>query len=205
MTMIETRHVETSVHGRYLLRSGPEERVLIGFHGYAENAEAHMAELEKLPGAGEWTLVAVQALHPFYVRRSPEVVASWMTRVDREHAIADNVAYVRRVVEQFPAARVVVFAGFSQGAAMAWRAAAAIRSAGLIVLGGGVPPEVERSTDLPPALVGRGARDDWYTEEKLKKDLKFFDGADVTFCFFDGGHEWADEFRRAAGEFLKRF
>jgi predicted esterase len=203
--MVETRLVETSIHGRYLLRSGPAERVLIGFHGYAENAETHMVALEQIPGAGDWTLVAVQALHPFYRRSSQAVVASWMTRVDREHAIADNVAYVRRVVEEFPAALTVVFAGFSQGAAMAWRAAAAIRSAGLLVLGGHVPRDVYHPADLPPALIGRGARDDWYTEEMLKKDLKFLEGADVTTCIVDGGHEWTDEFRRAAGEFLKRF
>src|SRR5436190_8550298 len=107
MTMTETRLIETTTHGRYLVRRG-SRRMLIGFHGYAENAERHLAELEKIEGAAEWTLVAVQALHPFYTR-SEEVVANWMTRQDREIAIADNINYVRRVVDELQPRDKLVF------------------------------------------------------------------------------------------------
>lgn len=199
--MTEIRLVETPVHGRVLFRAGPPERLLVGFHGYAETAEIHLRELEKIPGAKAWSLAAVQALHPFYVRSTQEVVASWMTRLDREAAIADNIEYVRRVLALLPPARTVVFAGFSQGAAMAWRAAAAFACAGVIVLGGDIPPELSADAKLPPALIGRGLRDDWYTDEKLKEDLSFLSGHART-CEFDGGHEWTDEFRSAAGLFL---
>jgi dienelactone hydrolase len=83
-----------------------------------------------------------------------------MTSQDRELAIADNVAYVRNVVAQFPAARRIVFAGFSQGVAMAYRAAAAIPTTAVIALGGDVPPDViPVARSLPPVLVGRGVRD----------------------------------------------
>jgi dienelactone hydrolase len=203
---METRLVETSVHGRYLLRGGPPERLLIGFHGYAETADVHMADLEKIPGAEEWTLVAVQALHPFYLRSTQEVVASWMTRVDRGHAIADNIAYVQRVVADLPETRTLVFVGFSQGGAMAYRAAVFIRCAGLIVLAGDIPPDVDDASKLPPLLIGRGVQDDlWYPAEKLEKNLRFLGSKpDVTTCVFDGGHEWSAEFRRAASVFLRR-
>ena len=202
--MADIRLIETPVHGRVLVRSGPPERLLAGFHGYAETGEIHLRELEQIPGAGEWSVVAVQALHPFYVRSTQEVVASWMTRLDREAAIADNIEYVPRVLASFPAARTVVFAGFSQGAAMAWRAAAALGCAGLIILGGDIPPELPADGQLPPALIGRGIRDDWYTDEKLRKDLSFLEGrCEARTCVFDGGHEWRDEFRAAAGEFLR--
>jgi predicted esterase len=158
--MIETRIVETPVHGRTLFRAGAQERLLVGFHGYAETADVHLAQLELIPGAGQWSVAAVQALHPFYVRSTQEVVASWMTRVDREHAIADNIEYVRRVVASLPPARTVVFAGFSQGASMAWRAAAALHCSGVLVLGGDVPPDISLEAKLPPALIGRGLEDD---------------------------------------------
>ena len=47
-----------------------------------------------------------------------------MTRQDREAAIADNIDYVDRVVAATrTAAEPLVFAGFSQGVAMAFRAA----------------------------------------------------------------------------------
>ena len=54
--------------------------LLVGFHGYGENAEKHLVEMESI-GSG-WTLASVQGLHRFYTR-SEEVVASWMTRQDR--------------------------------------------------------------------------------------------------------------------------
>ncbi|HXG58583.1 MAG TPA: phospholipase [Thermoanaerobaculia bacterium] len=203
--MIETKSIETTVHGRYLVRRGVDDRLLVGFHGYAENAELHLREIEKIPGVEEWTVVAVQALHPFYTRAG-EVVASWMTKLDRENAIADNIAYVRRVVEAEGPARRVVFAGFSQGVAMAFRAAAAIGCSGVIALGGDLPPDVVPSVrSLPPVLLGRGTADDWYTDEKFKKDLNFLAAAPgLQTVIFEGGHAWSDAFRHAAGEFLAR-
>ena len=42
--------------------------LLVGFHGYMENAEMQMQRLEAIPGGLEWTLVSIQALHRFYRR-----------------------------------------------------------------------------------------------------------------------------------------
>ena len=84
---------------------------------------------------------------------------------------------------------------------MAYRAAADFRrAAGVIVLAADVPPDVA-SLDAP-VLIGRGERDTWFTDEKLKKDLKFLPNAEA--CLFDGAHEWTDEFRAAAARFLER-
>ena len=189
------------MHGRFLVRPGPPERLLIGFHGYAEAAEIHMDELLKIRGVENWTVAAIQALHPFYTGRSERIVASWMTKLDREQAIADNKAYVRSIIESFHEPRTVVFLGFSQGGAMAYRAASDFgRAAGLIVLAADLPPDV--TTNIPPVLIGRGSRDDWYTDEKLKKDLKYLPNAEV--CLFDGAHEWTDQFREAAARFLEK-
>jgi predicted esterase len=202
--MIE-RALETSVHGRYLWEDRGPERLLVGFHGYAETAEIHRSEIEKIPGIERWSVAAVQALHPFYTR-SGSIVASWMTSLDRDLAIADNINYVRRVLESLPTPQKLVFLGFSQGATMATRAAASVRSAaGLILLGGDIPPEIHDDPGivLPPVLLARGERDDWYTPEKFNKDLSYLDGkTDVRTCVFDGGHEWSDVFRSAAAKFL---
>ncbi len=206
MSELDLRTIPTTVHGRYLVRQGPPERLLVGFHGYGETADVHMGQLQQIPGIERWTAVAVQALHPFYLNRTGAIVASWMTSLDRELAIEDNRAYVRSIVEQFPAPRQLVFVGFSQGVAMAYRAAAGASAAGIIALGGDVPPELfERTLSLPPVLIGRGVREDWYTAEKLEKDFKLLSAVTtVSTCVFDGGHEWTDEFRGAAGEFLAR-
>lgn len=207
--------VTTTVHGRYLLGStaGAGAGLLVGFHGYGELADAQMDRLRAIPGSDLWVLASVQALHPFYRGRSNDVVASWMTRLDREHAIADNVAYVCAVVEDI-GRRVpfttVVYAGFSQGVAMAFRAALHGRQRGAVIaLGGDVPPEL-KSGDTSgwrglPVLLGRGTQDPWLTAAQLSSDLEFLRaaGAAVTPVVFDGGHEWAAEFRAAAGEWLR--
>jgi len=51
----------------------------------------------------------VQGLHRFYRSRSEIVVASWMTKQDRELAIGDNIDYVRRAVESFGGYERLVF------------------------------------------------------------------------------------------------
>lgn len=199
------RTIETPVHGRYL-HEDRGDRLLVGFHGYAETAEVNLSQLRKLRGTDGWSLVAVQALHPFYPR-ADRVGASWMTSFERELAIADNIAYVRNVLASLPAPSALVFLGFSQGAAMAARAAAyAGRAAGLILLGGDIPPEIkaDASVVLPPTLLATGTRDEWYTREKFDNDLQYLQRtARVTPCVFEGGHEWTDVFRDAVGKFLR--
>src|ERR1051325_4324553 len=206
--MAETREgsVETSIHGRMLIRDGDPQRVLVGFHGYAENAERHMAELLRLPGVEGWTVAAVQGLHRFYTKGG-EVVASWMTSQNRELLLADNIAYVRRAVATFGSPRTLVFAGFSQGTAMAYRAAAAIPAQALLVLGGDLPEDVSAQADvhLPLTLLARGKSDHWFTAEKMARDAAALRriARELRTLEFDGGHEWSEEFRQAAGEVLR--
>ncbi len=213
--MSEVRHIPALIHGRYVLETpaqAAEATLLVGFHGYGESAERHLEELKRIPGASRCVLCAVQALHPFY-NRTGDVIASWMTRLDREQAILDNVRYVASVVDRIkldlPVSERLVYLGFSQGAAMAYRAAAGSGHAcqGLIVLGGDVPPELERRdlSGFPPVLLGRGSSEEWYDAAKMEHDVELLRTrkVDVRPCVFQGGHEWTDEFRAAAGEFLR--
>src|SRR6185436_10831731 len=123
----------TVTTGRILIEdpAGSGSRgLLIGCHGYGQNATDMLDEMRRIPGADQWTLVSVQALNRFYTRNDQSVVASWMTREDREQAIADNIEYLNRVVSRLSedteiaaGQRSVVYLGFSQGASMAARAA----------------------------------------------------------------------------------
>jgi predicted esterase len=212
--MIE-QTIAATVHGRYLVEpaagAGPAP-LLVGFHGYGESADTQLRRLRAVPGAERWTTVAIQGLHRFYERRTNEVIASWMTRQDRELAIADNLAYVAAVIDHEWTARLgargVVFAGFSQGVAMAFRAACAGSATprGVIAVGGDVPPELERSAlaRLGSVLLMRGARDQWYTAAKFAADQARLRDAvvDVTAVEFDGAHEWNDPVLEAASRFL---
>ena len=143
----------------------------------------------------------MQGLNRFYQRRTNEVIAGWMTRQDRELAIADNLSYVAAVVDavrrEWPTTSTLVCSGFSQGVAMTFRAAAATSRtvAGVIAVGGDVPPELDSAAlgRVRTALVCHGARDEWYTAENFAKDVRRLReaGVKVRPLDFDGGHEWS--------------
>lgn len=213
--MIE-RNAATTIHGRYLVippsASGPVP-VLIGFHGYGEDAESQLERLRAIPESHRWLCVSVQALHRFYERRTNRVVASWMTRQDRELAMEDNIAYVTTCIEavaaEWPTLPKIVFAGFSQGVGMAFRAAVhSTRGvAGVISVGGDVPPEITPKAlgRVPAALIVRGTNDAWYTQEQFAKDeQRLREGAvSVRALAFDGGHEWSSDVAVGASRFLR--
>jgi len=213
VTPIEIRTIPARTHGRFLVRAPDVPApwlTLVGFHGYRENAAMHLTTLESIPGADGWLLVAVQGLHRFYTKGG-DVVASWMTREDRELAIADNIDYVGHVLDavgaEFPVAD-RTFIGFSQGAAMAFRAAAHFAARALIVAGADVPPDVLAGTavPLPPVVYGRGDRDALYTEEMHSKDVAALErlGVQVERVTFPGGHELAPAFLATVGRRLTK-
>jgi predicted esterase len=210
------RRPVTATHGRYLVRSprgdGSTRLVLVGFHGYAETAEIQLDRLLGVPGSEHAVLVSLQGLHRFYRGRTNAVVASWMTRQDRELALEDNLAYVNGVIEEVltETSRSVplVFAGFSQGVAMAFRAACGTphTAAAVIAIGGDIPPELDTEAlkRTGSVLIGRGQLDEWYTAAKLESDLQRLReaGVRVEVAELTVGHEWPPDFSLTAGNFL---
>jgi predicted esterase len=211
----DERSIETSTHGRYLINSpGRGKPLLVGFHGYAEPAEAEFERLASIEGSDCWNVVAIQGLHRFYKGRTNDVVASWMTRQDRELAIADNILYTCRTVDavstKTASLGILVFSGFSQGAAMAFRCAAGMPRpiSGVVALGGDVPPELDASrlSRIPHVLLGRGVRDEWYTSGKMASDHQRLSaaGVNVETVTFEGGHEWTLDYAANVSRFLRQ-
>jgi predicted esterase len=209
----EVRVIETTTHGRVLVRPPARTpvRVVLGFHGYAENAAIQMERLAQLRGVHhDWMLVSIQGLHRFYRGRTDTVVAGWMTREDRLEAIADNIGYVDRVVETLDLNRDVpiVCAGFSQGVATAfrWGVRGSGACAGVIAAGGDVPPELlaDSSAVFPPTLLIRGRTDHWYTQVKMDADADALRsrGTAVETLTLEGGHEWTSELSGRAASFI---
>lgn len=206
--------VETRTHGRILIddeRSGPVLQILAGFHGYGQNADEMLQELRAIPVADGWTVMSVQGLHRFYRRRTDVTVASWMTRQDREIVIADNIAYVDDALTRVAAGRPIgrlVLCGFSQGVAMAFRAAARGRHRvdAVVALGGDVPPELlaDRTVSFDRILLARGGSDALYPAHKHDADLAALRDRcrRVEGIVFDGGHEWTEEVRQAIAQWL---
>jgi predicted esterase len=213
---VSTRTIAVTTHGRYLIdppaSAGPAP-LLVGFHGYGEGAEAQLERLRRIPGGDRWRLMSIQGLHRFYQRRANQVVASWMTRQDRELAIGDNLAYVAAVLDEVdrehPGAPRLVLSGFSQGVAMTFRAAGASARTvdGVIAVGGDVPPELDEAAigRVGRILVCHGTRDEFYTDAIFDRDVQRLRASNVgvTPLTFDGGHEWSDAVVEAASLFLR--
>lgn len=208
------RLIAATVHGRTLVlppRIAPPSRWFVGFHGYAQNAEIMLEMMSRVPGADEWLLASVQALHPFY-NRADQVVANWMTRQDREYAIADNIGYADAVMaelaREFGAPRALVCTGFSQGVAMAYRAGVrgSRRADAIFAVAGDVPPELLgcEAPQWPRVRIVTGSGDDWYTPAVMVKDVSALEaaGATVKSSVFEGGHEWTNEVNEAAAALL---
>lgn len=211
----QLRHAATEIHGRYIVRPhapGMGGLWLVGFHGQGQTAEAFLPALESVPRGPAWLIASVQGLNRYYTGRTRAVVAGWMTSQDRELAIADNVGWadtvLDRLEQEFGAPRAIVFAGFSQGVAMAYRAGLLCRRecAAIVAASGDVPPELKSAATRPwpRVLAATGTRDEWYTPARLESDMEFLRTRrpDAQALVFDGGHEWSSALAEAVGALL---
>ena len=126
------------------------KQVVFVCHGYAQLADEFLESFRSLEREG-LLLIAPEGLHRFYARGSSEkVVASWMTKVDREDDIRDYVSFLDKtaeaVLKEIAAPVKVSVLGFSQGAATVsrWAAMGKTKIDELILFCGFFPP------DLPP-------------------------------------------------------
>ncbi|MFP4381690.1 MAG: alpha/beta hydrolase [Candidatus Sumerlaeia bacterium] len=213
---ILSQSVPVQVEGYYLVRQPAGEGpwpLLIGFHGYGETAEIQMERLEAIPGTKNWLLASVEGLNHFYPKNHNAAGASWMTSRRREQAIQQNMDYVDGVVEslirQYATPDTLVYAGFSQGAAMAARAAVLCKSgcSGLVMMGGDVPEELNAAqlSDIGSCMLARGKKDRAFSAERMKADAERMRkaGAQVRCETVEGGHGWPEEFGKIVGEYLE--
>jgi predicted esterase len=104
----------------------------------------------------------------------------------------------------------VVYTGFSQGVAMAFRAGVigVVAASAIVAVGGDIPPELVADATLrfPAVLLARGSRDEWFTRAKYEKDVTALHARGVALepLVYDGAHEWNATVSDAIGEFLSK-
>lgn len=101
------------------------ERLIIAFHGYGQAARKFVHKFEGLDD-GKTLVVCPEGLSRFYWKNfTGDVVASWMTREDRDDDIKDNMNYINLLFESISAQLAdnveVSVLGFSQGCPTASR------------------------------------------------------------------------------------
>ena len=189
-------------HARVALLGEAEEadEAWLVLHGYGMTAQGilHWFRPALRPGR---LLVAPEGLSRFYQesRGLRTVGASWMTREDREHEIADQLGYLELVAERWlTGRRRLEVHGFSQGVATAFRWVASGRRAidRLVGWGSPSPSDVEPAALVGPMAAGTthlviGERDRFFSPELVAGDAERLrrGGLPVELERVPGGHE----------------
>ena len=205
------RSISVMTHGRYVteLNSVTQARMLIvGFHGYSENADIHLQRLKDI-AIQDAHYCSIQGLHLFY--RQKQIAASWMCSQNRDAHIVNNINYINAVLDQLATElhwQYLIFAGFSQGAAMAYRSAALGTHPcdALIINGGDVPPDLTATQlgTLPPTYIIRGDSDNIYSAEQLQHDLTRLQSVQTQSGTFAGPHSWPSAASALCRNFLNQ-
>ena len=176
-------HLPITRTARYFTLGDPAraQHIWFALHGYGQLAATFLGYLATLD-TGSRLIVAPEGLSRFYLDqgRGP-IGASWMTKEDREHEIADYVSYLDALYDavrsQTPATARSCLLGFSQGVATAGRWLDRGRSAhdAYCFWAGSLPAELDLSNP-PPALAGRrvalaiGHRDEFLPQDWLERE-----------------------------------
>jgi predicted esterase len=169
-------------------------------HGYGMLGKYFIKKFEALPEEENVVLVP-EALSRFYSEGlTGKIGASWMTAEDREHEIADYIAYLDKVyktmVAPFATVNIKVIAlGFSQGSTAIFRWANATRHHidHLIGWGGPVPPDVLQNWKLhdTPVQMMVGDNDPFVPMDKLQEQVPGIKAIvpQMQLHIYEGGHQ----------------
>lgn len=181
--------------------SNPQDLWVV-FHGYGQLAEFFLRKFMPLANS-QRLFLAPEGTNYFYLQDfKGRVGANWMTRYERELAIANNHRYLDKLLDTYlqkidPKPRIHVL-GFSQGAATAtrWASRWDEKIASLILWAGGfaedmvldVAREKFENTQISMVL---GKEDKIITPESLERQKVLIQtlGNPVEQLEFDGAHE----------------
>lgn len=183
-------------------------------HGYGQLASYFLRNFEVLE-AKNTLIIAPEGLHRFYWEKfSGRVVASWMTKEDREDDIIDYVNYLDLLYSEVLASlknkkiKIVVL-GFSQGTATVCRWIANKKSPvdRLILWAGSLPPDLqfaqETLKNLQTYFVA-GDADEFIKEEQVKEYTQLLTEKKLLFEIirFNGKHELHESTLKALADRL---
>lgn len=190
-----TRKIKTLKTAKIIVKGNLESqkisRFIILLHGYGQLAEIFIRNFSVLDEQ-ENVLIVPEALNRFYLEGfSGKVGANWMTKLEREDEIGDQIEYLNNIVQLykneswFRSAEKVVF-GFSQGTATAvrWILNSDFNPNQLILWGGAFPNDVDfiKSSEISKnckITICIGDEDEFISEKRLKENEKLLDENEI--------------------------
>lgn len=212
--MLREEHITVARTARYHTMGDPAApEVWFVCHGYAQLARYFLRAFNPLDD-GSRLIVAPEALNRYYFETAPgmhppdaRVAATWMTREERDHEIADYVAYLdalhARVTGDVRRACIVAL-GFSQGAATVsrWAALGRARIHHVVLWSSGLAHDLGPRPDLfrgAALTIAVGIDDPQLPLERVEREETRLreSGLDHTLFRYDGGHRVEAEALRA--------
>jgi len=204
---MQKHDIKVSKTARYFQlgeRSDQIKEIWFVLHGYGQLASSFLNKFDVL-NDGQKLVIAPEGLHRFYWEGfSGKVVASWMTKEDRQADISDYIEYLDAVYrEVVPTADVRIrLLGFSQGTATAcrWAVLGKAKFNELILWSGAFPDDVDyvNNTSLLNTLNIKllvGDEDQFFAMQQVvdHKEAIEAKGVKVELITFDGEHKIYDE------------
>lgn len=183
-----------------------EPEIWIVFHGYGQLAEFFIRKFNPFFSSNR-LFVAPEGTNYAYLQNfQGRVGANWMTKHERETAIANNHRYLDGLMESilqsysvFPKINIL---GFSQGAATAtrWASRWSEKVEHLVLWAGGFAHDLEfmeakEKFSLTKFTIVLGKQDSMITQESLEKQGDLVKNLEKTaeIIHFEGGHELNQE------------
>ena len=207
---IRTVHRETVRTGRYHVAGADPvsaRHICFILHGYGQLAARILRHFEGIMPS-EMSVVAPEALNRFYTAplskdgsHMQRVGATWLTRDDREHEIADAIRWLDLVHDdvmrnrESPASTSVI--GFSQGVAtgIRWAMLGKVRPTHFVIWAGSLATDMNQQhfgTVMEPVktTLVAGTEDEFISTQRLSDLQMQLDQAGVQYDLrrFDGGH-----------------
>ena len=180
------------------------KEVVISCHGYAQLGKFFIKKFEGISNEHR-TVIVPEALNKFYWNgMNGRVVASWMTKDDRESEIEDYINYLNQVYEMIKEknknVKIIAF-GFSQGSSTISRWISQknykIDCERLILWSGSFPIDVleENIFKTIPFQYLFGNEDEYYSKVKIIELESTLNKKDIhpDFIEFNGGHKIYEE------------
>ena len=175
--------------------------LLIALPGYGQLAEYFINKFHSLDES--FYVVVPEGLHRFYLKgASGRVGASWMTKVDREVDIQDNMVYLDNLMNEFKneSFKHTILLGFSQGGATAARYSYMHNHNidHLIIWASVFPPDISieqeiNSTKAIGKYFALGNEDEFFTPDQQNEVIDFMANKDYACFHFNGKHDIHEE------------
>ena len=210
MNNMQQKNILVPKTARYFILNEPSEQIeQVWFvcHGYAQLANYFINNFDGLD-KNKHLVIAPEGLHRFYWKGfSERVVASWMTKEDRENDILDYVNYLNLVYAEVLSTlknkniKINVL-GFSQGTATVcrWLASGNVKADNLILWAGAFPSDMNFQKDKETfnklkTYVVVGDADEFISEDEVLKHSDLLKKNEIVFELirFKGKHEISKE------------